>query len=53
MSTEARQLFRLAVPVIVSQVGAMTMGIVDSMIVGRFSSSNSQVWLLEIPYSGP
>ncbi len=38
MSTEARQLFRLAVPVIVSQVGAMTMGIVDSMIVGRFSS---------------
>lgn len=39
MSTEARHLFRLAVPVIISQVGTMTMGIVDSIIVGRFSST--------------
>lgn len=38
MSTEARHLFRLAVPVIISQVGAMTMGLVDTIIVGRFSS---------------
>ncbi|RZA27224.1 MAG: MATE family efflux transporter [Proteobacteria bacterium] len=38
MSTEARHLFRLAVPVILSQVGAMTMGLVDSIIVGRYSS---------------
>lgn len=38
MSTEARHLFRLAVPVIISQVGTMTMGIVDSISVGRYSS---------------
>lgn len=36
--SETRHLFRLAVPVIISQVGAMSMGIVDSIIVGRYSS---------------
>lgn len=38
MSTEARHLFRLAVPVVATQVGTMAMGLVDSMIVGRYSS---------------
>lgn len=52
--TEARQLFRLAIPVIISQVGAMTMGIVDSIVVGHYSSlelagvaaGNSIFWMI-------
>jgi len=52
--SESRQLFRLAIPVIISQVGAMTMGIVDSIIVGHFSSlelagvaaGNSIFWMI-------
>ncbi len=52
--SEARQLLRLAIPVILSQVGAMTMGIVDTIMVGHYSSlqlagvaaGNSIFWMI-------
>ncbi|MBC7660956.1 MAG: MATE family efflux transporter [Chitinophagaceae bacterium] len=52
--TEAGLLFKLAIPVIISQVGTMTMGIVDSVIVGHYSSlqlagvaaGNSIFWMI-------
>ncbi|RYZ51075.1 MAG: hypothetical protein EOP07_21950 [Proteobacteria bacterium] len=52
--SESSQLLRLAIPVVISQVGAMTMGIVDSIIVGRYSSlelagvaaGNSIFWMI-------
>ncbi len=51
---ESRHLSRLAWPIIISQVGAMLMGLVDTIVVGRYSSlelagvaaANSIFWTL-------
>src|SRR3954462_15453959 len=35
---ELRPMFRLAVPIVIIQVGMMTMGVVDTMMVGHISA---------------
>lgn len=55
-SSETKSLLRLALPVVISQVGAMLMGLTDTIVVGRYSSidlagvaaGNSVFWTVAI-----